>query len=245
MRRRRARQRGARASAVPTNSMQQMESANRTALVVDLSERSRVNLRALETVGIVNVNGFPLREKINRGDGSLAVAIAGLLGAAKGEMRCGADGRGVDVDDARVDVARGVKGLVDVARVNGRGKPEHDAVSDVESFVETIRGKHGNHRTEDLFLGDAHLRAAIPKNSGLEKPAVRARTTLDAIPSREQLAAILLPHLDVAHHCLELGFADRRPHLRRGIESVADFQLPRARHEAVHKFAVDFLVYGD
>src|SRR5258708_31247445 len=152
-------------------------------LVVRFSEMRRVNVGPVQTVRVVNVNGFPLREKINRGDGRLAVAIAGLLGAAKWEMRFGADGGGVDVDDARVDVARGVESFVDVARVNGGGKPEHDAVSDVESFVETIRGKHGNHRTEDLFLGDAHLRAAIPKNSALEKPAGRPPTPIDAIPS--------------------------------------------------------------
>src|SRR2546429_6292964 len=48
---------------------------------------SVVDLGALELVGIIDVDGLPFGEEINGGDGGFAVAIAGLLSAAKGQMR--------------------------------------------------------------------------------------------------------------------------------------------------------------
>src|SRR5712672_1433787 len=68
-----------------------------------------VDLGALEFVGIVDVDCFPFGEKIDGGNGGFAVAVAGLLGTAKGQVRLGADGRGIDVDNSRVEVARGLE----------------------------------------------------------------------------------------------------------------------------------------
>jgi len=80
-----------------------------------------VDLGALELVGVVDVEGFPFGVEIDGGDCGFAVAVAGFLSAAEGQVSFGADGWRVDVDDAGEQVANGVKGAVHVARVD-RGR---------------------------------------------------------------------------------------------------------------------------
>ena len=48
-----------------------------------LERRSGVNLRALQLVAVIDVDGLPLGIEIQRGGGGLAVAVARLLGAAE------------------------------------------------------------------------------------------------------------------------------------------------------------------
>src|SRR5882762_4992182 len=80
-----------------------------------------VDLGALEFVGVVDVEGLPFGVEIDGGDGGFAVAVAGFLGATEGQVGFGADGWGVDIDDASEQVANGVKCAIDVARVD-RGR---------------------------------------------------------------------------------------------------------------------------
>src|ERR1700740_1349276 len=77
-----------------------------------------VGLGALEFVGIVDVDGLPLGEEIDGGDGGFAVAIAGLLGATEGELCFRADCGSVDIDDAGEKIAHGGERGVPVAGVN-------------------------------------------------------------------------------------------------------------------------------
>src|SRR5438046_10372109 len=78
---------------------------------------SVVDLGALELVGIIDVDGLPFGEEINGGDGGFAVAIASLIGAAKGPMRFRPNRGGVDVDDSGVQIACGLERAVNVSRV--------------------------------------------------------------------------------------------------------------------------------
>src|SRR5579863_3233740 len=64
-----------------------------------------VDLGLLQLVGIIHVDRLPLGIEIDRADAAFAMAVAGCFGAAEGTMHFGADGRGVDVGDARVEVA--------------------------------------------------------------------------------------------------------------------------------------------
>ena len=57
--------------------------------------------------------------------------------------------------------------------------------------------------------------------------------------------AFLLADLDVLHHRLQLAVADRRSHLRRRIESVADAQRPGARDEPLDERLIHLLVHDD
>src|SRR6266700_4616465 len=69
-----------------------------------------VDLGALEPVGIVDIHGLPLGEKIDRGDGGFAVAVAGLLRTAEGQVGLRANGRRVHVDNSGVEIASGLEG---------------------------------------------------------------------------------------------------------------------------------------
>src|SRR5437660_12048014 len=68
---------------------------------------SGVDLGALELVGIIDVDGLPVGEGFNGGDGGFAVAITGLLSAAKGQMRFRRKRGGGAVDGSGVESACG------------------------------------------------------------------------------------------------------------------------------------------
>src|SRR5712692_1520082 len=191
-------------------------------LIAEAGKARGVNLRALQPVGEVHVERLPLRVEINRRYPGLAVTVAGLLGAAKGQVGLGADGGRVDVNDARVEIAHGLEGPIDVAGVDGGRKAIGHAVRDFEGLFEVVARDHGNHRAEDLFLRDAHLRVAIRKHSGLVKPAAGVRAALQAVPAGDQLSSFVRADLDILHHRVELRLIDAGPHLGAGPEAVAD-----------------------
>src|SRR5580765_5641721 len=64
-----------------------------------------VDLRSLEATAEVDVDRFPLGERVERRMAGLAVAVAGLLPAAEREVRLGPGRPGVDVDDPGLEVA--------------------------------------------------------------------------------------------------------------------------------------------
>src|SRR2546428_11385326 len=63
-----------------------------------------VDLGALELVGIVDVDGLPLGKEIDGRNGGFAVAVAGLLRAAEGEVSLCADRRGVHINNSGVEI---------------------------------------------------------------------------------------------------------------------------------------------
>src|SRR4051794_24328008 len=80
-----------------------------------------VDLRALQLAAVVDVDALPLGEDVEDLRARLAVAVARGLRAAEGEVYFGADGRGVDVEDARVHLLHRAEGAVDVRGVD-RGR---------------------------------------------------------------------------------------------------------------------------
>src|SRR5208337_4511817 len=80
-----------------------------------------IDLGALELVGVIDVDGFPCGEEVE-GAEAFAVAVAGVLDAAEGQMHLGTDGGRVDVGDAGFEVAHGCEGAIDVARIEGSGE---------------------------------------------------------------------------------------------------------------------------
>src|SRR5262245_52543 len=75
-----------------------------------------VDLRALELARVVDVDRLPLGEDVERRLAGLAVAVAGVLRAAEGQVNLGADGAGVDVRDPGLEIAHGAESTVDVLR---------------------------------------------------------------------------------------------------------------------------------
>src|SRR3712207_1644671 len=97
----------------------------------ELLEVHFVYLRALELAAVVHVDRLPLGEDVQDLRAGLAVAVARGLRAAEGEVDFGADGRGVDVEDAGVHLAHGAEGAVHVRGVDRGRQAVADAVADL------------------------------------------------------------------------------------------------------------------
>src|SRR6188508_2650899 len=82
-----------------------------------------VNLGPLQPSAEVHVDRLPLGERVESGVAGLAVAVAGLLPAAEWQVRLGASGPGVDVDDARLEVAHRPERRVRVGGEDRRAEP--------------------------------------------------------------------------------------------------------------------------
>src|SRR5690348_16378508 len=81
-----------------------------------------VDLRALQPPGEVDVDDLRLRVEIVHFPAALAMPVASLLHAAEREVRLGADGRRVDVSDARVELTHRPERGVHVPRVERAGE---------------------------------------------------------------------------------------------------------------------------
>ena len=93
-------------------------------------------------------------------------------------------------------------------------------------------GHHGEHRTEDLLLRDAHVVGADEDGRLEEEPLVEA---LRPLSSGEELRPLFLARLDVALDALALLLPDQWPQYGRGVPRVAD--LDGGRH-GCHPFFV-------
>src|ERR1019366_9110879 len=93
------------------------EMKNSTLSAVKSSLVDPVDLRLLQLVGVIHVNGFPLGVGINGADAAFAMAVAGGFGPAEGQVHFRANGRSVDVGDAGLEIADGRKRLVHVLGV--------------------------------------------------------------------------------------------------------------------------------
>src|SRR5262249_21745627 len=129
-----------------------------------------VNLSALQTVRIIDVEGFPLRVEVDGAQATFAVSVARGLGPAEGQVYLRADGGRVHVGDTGVEVTHGAERLVDVAGVNGRREPVRNAVGDVDGLLEVLAWNHAHHGTEDFFLSNAHVRVNVSEHSWFEEP---------------------------------------------------------------------------
>src|SRR5271157_858503 len=160
-------------------------------------------------------------------------------------MHFGADGWGVDVGDAGVEVANGGEGLVHIFGVESRRQSVFDAVGDFDGVFEVVAGDDRNNWAKDFFLRDAHFGVDVGEDGGLHKPAVLVIAFIKAIAAAEQLCAFVFADLDVAEVGLELLFVDGWPHLGGFVEAVAYFQLFRASYVALDEFAVNAFLDDD
>src|SRR6185312_3922959 len=110
-----------------------------------------VNLGALEFVGVVDVDGFPGGVEVEGSGAAFAVAVAGLLDSAEGEMDFGSDSWRIDVGDSGLQITDGAEGLVYVAGVERGGKAVLDAVGGLHGFVEVCNFDEADDGAEDFF----------------------------------------------------------------------------------------------
>src|SRR5882762_8913588 len=204
-----------------------------------------VDLGALEFVGVVDVEGFPFGVEIDRSDGGFAVAVAGFLRAAEGQVGFGADGWRVDVDDAGEQVADGVKGAIHVARVDRGREAVGHAVGYFHGFFQASDGDYRNHRAEDFFLRDAHLWIAVAEHCRFVEPTFGEGAVSQAMAASKKLGAFGLADLHVLHYGFELLLVDAGTHIDSWVEAIAEFQFFGAGYQARSEFAVHGFVNGD
>src|ERR1019366_6131574 len=204
-----------------------------------------VDLRLLQLVGVIHVDGLPLGVEINRADAPLAMAVAGGLGAAEGQMDFCADGRGIDIGDAGLEVADGGEGFVDVLGVQRRRQPVFDVIGDRDGIFEAVAGDDRNHRPEDFFLRNAHLGIDLGKYGRFDKPAMLVFALVKPMAAADEFSAFGFSDLDVFQVGLELILVHRRTHLDGLVETVADFDVLRTRHEVIDKLGVNAFLHDD
>ena len=110
-----------------------------------------------------------------------------------------------------------------------------DVVGDLDRLVERSARDDRHDRPEDLFLRDSHRRRDVGEDGRLVKEAVRVRAGRQPLAAARERRAFLLADLDVAHDLLELLLADRRAHLRRRVEAIADAQRFGARRRIARR----------
>src|SRR6185369_12226262 len=150
------------------------------------------------------------------------VAGAGVAPAAEGEMHLGADGGGVDVDDAGCKLPLGPGGDVHVATVDRGREPEGDIVHDSDRFVEGRTAQDAYHRPEDLLPGDPHLRRNPGENRGSNVETVVKLAFHVPVAPGQKRGPFLPADADVAQDLFPLGFIDQRTNLGCGIQAVAE-----------------------
>ena len=91
--------------------------------------------------------------------------------------------------------------------------------------------QHREHRTEDLFLRDAHGRLDIRQHRRRREPASRVSAGREPFAAALHRRALALTDADVLEHGLELLLVDRRTDLDACLETVADLQPARPLDE--------------
>src|SRR5262249_61684290 len=108
---------------------------------------------------MIYVDGLDLGEKIDSVAALLMRADTGGFDATEWQVDLAAEGRLVDMRDADVDSIDEAEDRLDVVRVDRCGKSVFDRIGGFEGFIGVGDADDREHRAEDLFPRDSHLRA--------------------------------------------------------------------------------------
>src|SRR5208282_4763433 len=107
-----------------------------------------IDLRLLQRVGVIHVDGLPLGVKIDRSDAAFAVSVAGGFGPTEGQVNFRTDRRRIDVGNPGVEITDGGECPVYIFRVDGGRQAVFDAVGDFEGVFHAIAGDDRDDRAE-------------------------------------------------------------------------------------------------
>src|SRR3989337_1362822 len=139
-----------------------------------------------------------------------AMAVAGALPAAERQVRLGARGPGIDVDDARLEVAHGPEGEVHVPREDARREPEAGLVGGHDRSVVVGHADDREGGAEDLLLAQAvHGLDAIEDGGGAEVAVLAARAIRGGSAADHE-TALRAADPRVGAYLLERGSLDER-----------------------------------
>src|ERR671910_844409 len=201
-----------------------------------------VDLRPLELAGVVDVDGLPLREDIERRLAGLAVAVARVLRAAEGEVDLRAGRARIDVRDPGLQIAHRAEGLVHVAREDRGREAVADPVRDPDRLVEALDRDQCSRRPEDLLLRDPHLRVDVREDRRPVEEPLPEVALVHLLATREELGALVRADAGVGMDLVEGLAVDHRAEIGLGIPARADLHLLRTGDEPLLQLAIDGLV---
>src|SRR5206468_794972 len=156
-------------------------------------ELFRVDLRLLEPPGVVDVDGLPVGELLQRRRPGLSgVRGPGLLRPAERQLDLGPDRRRVDVGDAGLELVHGAECPPEIVRVDGRAEAVLHGVCDRDRIFVVFRLEHREHRPEDLFLGQPLL-AVHREDRGRDEESAVVHAAGQLLAAGEELVPLLLP----------------------------------------------------
>src|SRR5258705_2058723 len=158
--------------------------------------------------------------------------------------------RAGDVDVVHVDAeGAGTNRFGDLQAVGGVGGPDRSGqavlavVGDTNRVALVAILQHGQHRTEDLLLGDAHLVGGVGEQRGPDIPTAVVRAVVAA---DDDACTLVEAGADVALHAVLLALGDKGtdvggfiggsndlqapPHLREGLDHPRAAAVPK--HES-------------
>ena len=106
-----------------------------------------------------------------------------------------------------------------VLRLDVAGQPVARVVGDADRLLVVGEGRHGQHRAEDLVLGQLGVGVDVGEDRRLNEVAVR-QVAADPRPAGDQSGTVLLGPLDHAEDALERRLVDHRPGQHRRVPGV-------------------------
>src|SRR5256712_6523139 len=133
----------------------------------------------------------------------------------------------VDAQHPGLDAPRDPQRATDVAGPDRARESVGGVVDQPQDLVLAIERDDGQHRAEDLLLGDPHSVVGAIEYGRLEVAAARQRAA-GRRAARQHPRSLALSHLDVRLHPLALFHRDQRTNLGRRIEWISKRELPAA-----------------
>src|SRR6185369_659112 len=112
-------------------------------------------------------------------------------------MNLCSDSRGIDVNDAGLEIAHRGKGAIHILGVDRCRKAIVDRVGDLNCLLERIELNKAHDWTEDFLTCDAHRRSDRSHDRGLEKRALRIQSICERVSAGENLRTFSLGNLDI------------------------------------------------
>jgi hypothetical protein len=204
-----------------------------------------VDLRALQSPAVIDIERFPFAKGVERGLPGFARAVSGASRATKGELHFAANRAGVNIDDAGRQLAHRGECAVNVLRVNGTDEAVGHVVIDGDGFLKAAGFDDAYHWTKNFLTGDAHRRGDVVEHRWTIEPAAAAVAFGKTFAANEQPGAFLEADVDVAVDLFQRGLVDHWTDGRWREKAIADFQLPDAIEQQLGERAAHAPVHDD
>lgn len=152
----------------------------------------------------------------------------------------------VDPYHARLQLPRNAMGALDVLRENSGTQAVDRPVGHLDGLLLGLERCNDNKGPEDFLLVDVHLGLDIREDGGLDKVSLSVADVREALPTTDQLRALVLAGLGEAENALVLYLGDLRAlagGCGKGVADDLDFRDILA--EVSDKFVVDALLDKD